>query len=568
MAASPQVRAGRYPTRSYTPMNSQLRGVSALRLSVLTDETTSPERQREANQGAAASLGIDLADREAVDLGVSASKTTPFERPGLGAWLRRPADFDALVFWRFDRAVRSMDDMHELAKWARDHRKLIVFAEGPGGRLDLDFRNPMNPMTTLMVTLFAFAAQMEAQAIRERVTGAQAAMRLMPLRWRGSRPPYGYMPAPLEGGGVTLIQDPDAVKVLERIIKELKGDPFNGVAPKGTAAIARDLNADGIPSSRDHWSLKQGRKTGGKTGGNPGETVVREQFKWTHGSIKELLTSERLLGWKVTEKGVVRDSEGRPVMATADPILTREEFDAVGAILNERSVDNKKPDRVDTVALLLRVIHCAGCGERMYLHQPSPNSKSTSKTHTYKCSAHNQGRTCETRAIIKREWAEEYAEREFLRMLGALEVTQTRTIPGYDPQPEIDATIAEFEAHQEQQGRQKSAAAKAAWQRHAAALDSRLAELETREKVEPRIEETRTGKNYADLWAKADTAGRRQLMQGAGARLDVSRGKRGRQFKLDEGRVDFSVRDPFFSEAAAELTAMADEERTAEAAWL
>ncbi|MFJ7340142.1 recombinase family protein [Streptomyces sp. NPDC101110] len=541
-------------------MTTQLRGVSALRLSVLTDETTSPERQREANRGAAASLGIDLADREAVDLGVSASKTTPFERPELGSWLRRPDDFDALVFWRFDRAVRSMDDMHELAKWAREQRKMIVFAEGPGGRLVLDFRNPLDPMAQLMVTLFAFAAQMEAQAIRERVTSAQAAMRAMPLRWRGSRPPYGYMPAPLEGGGWTLVQDPDAVAVLERIIKELMGDPANGVSGKSLAAIARGLNADGIPSSRDHWSLKQGRKTGGKTGGKAGETVVRGRFAWRHNAIKELLTSERLLGWKLTDNKPVRDSEGAPVMATAEPILTREEFDAIGAVLAGRSVDNKSVDRVDTVALLLRVIHCAGCGERMYLHRPSPNSKSTSKTETYKCGANIRGKQCEAPAIIKREWADEYAEREFLRMLGALEVTQTRTIPGYDPQPEIDATIAEFEAHQEQQGRQRSSAAKAAWQRHADALDARLAELETRERVETRTEEIRTGKTYADLWAKADTAGKRGLMQEAGARLSVKRGARGGWRKLDERRVDFSVRDPFFTEAAHALTDATAEE--------
>jgi hypothetical protein len=82
MTVKPQVSAVRRDMLSNAGMHTpQLRGVSALRLSVLTDETTSPERQREANRGAAASLGIDLADREAVDLGVSASKTTPFERP-------------------------------------------------------------------------------------------------------------------------------------------------------------------------------------------------------------------------------------------------------------------------------------------------------------------------------------------------------------------------------------------------------------------------------------------------------------------------------------------------------
>ncbi|MFE2701753.1 recombinase family protein [Streptomyces mirabilis] len=541
-------------------MTTPLRGVSALRLSVLTDETTSPERQREANRGAASSLGIDLADREAVDLGVSASKTTPFERPELGSWLRRPDDFDALVFWRFDRAVRSMDDMHELAKWARENKKMIVFAEGPGGRLVLDFRNPLDPMAQLMVTLFAFAAQMEAQAIRERVTSAQAAMRVMPLRWRGSRPPYGYMPAPLEGGGWTLAQDPEAVAVLERIIRELMGDPSKAVPGKSLAAIARGLNDDGIPSSRDHWSLKKGRETGGKTGGKAGETVVRGRFAWRHGAIKELLTSERLLGWKITDGKPVRvGSEGAPVMATAEPILTRAEFDAIGAVLAEHSVDNKKPDRVDTVALLLRVIHCAGCGERMYLHRPSSTSKSTSKTETYKCGAHTRGHNCDAPAIIKREWAEEYAESEFLRMLGALEVTHNRTIPGYDPQPEIDATLAEFEEHQAQQGRHKSNAAKTAWQRHADALDSRLADLESREKVEPRTEEIRTGKTYRRLWTSADTAGKRQMMQDAGAHLNVKRGTRGGWRTLDERRVDFDVRDPFFSDAAADLVAMSDE---------
>ncbi|WP_345568753.1 recombinase family protein [Streptomyces plumbiresistens] len=540
-------------------MNTQLKGVSCLRLSVLTDETTSPERQRDANQGAAAALGIDLADREAVDLGVSASKTTPFQRPELGAWLRRPTEFDALVFWRFDRAVRSMQDMHELATWAREHRKLIVFAEGPGGRLDLDFRNPMNPMTELLIMVFAFAAQFEAQSIRDRVISAQAAMRVMPLRWRGSRPPYGYQPAPLEGGGWTLVQDTEAAAILERIIRELMGDPSKDIAPKSLAAIARGLNDDGIPSSRDHWSLRQGRKTGGKTGGAVGETVVRERFAWRHGAIKELLTSERLLGWKTQGNNPVRDSEGAPVMATAEPILTREEFDAIGAVLAARSVNNQKPDRVDTVALLLRVIHCAGCGQRMYLHRPGINSKSTSKTETYKCPAHTRGYTCEAPAIIKREWAEEYVERDFLRILGALEVTQTRTIPGYDPEPELRATLSEFEAHQAQQGRQKSSAAKAAWQRHADALDARLAELETRERVEPRTESISTGKTYATLWAKADTAGKRKLLLEAGAHLIVKRGTRGGWRTLDERRVDFDVRDPFFADAASDLTAMADE---------
>ena len=537
MTASVQVRGQKRSARSPQPMTNQLRGVSCLRLSVLTDETTSPERQRAANQGAAAALGIDLADREAVDLGVSASKTTPFERKELGSWLRRPDEFDALMFWRFDRAIRSMDDMHELAKWARDHRKMIVFAEGPGGRLVLDFRNPLDPMAQLMVTLFAFAAQMEAHSIRERVIGAQAAMRTMALRWRGSRPPYGYKPAPLEGGGWTLVQDPDAVSVIERIIKAL----MDG---KTANAIALELNADGILSPADHWSQFKGRE-------------IKKPIKWNAATIARMLRSEALIGWKVSKGNPVRDSKGQPVMATREPILTRAEFDQVNALLNKRSINNAA--RTDTNALLFGIVHCASCGGRMYLNRQEGKP---GQRPTYRCGASARGEVCEHPMNIRADWVDEYVTREFLRILGQLEITETRVIPGYDPQPEIDATLAEYEAHMKQQGRQRSNAAREAWERHAEALDARLAELEARPKVEARTEEIRTGRTYEEKWVKADTAGRRKLLTDAGAHLTIKAGTPGGWRKLDERRVDLEIRNPFFDAAADSLMAVA-----AEGAW-
>ncbi|MFD4648486.1 recombinase family protein [Streptomyces sp. NPDC058441] len=524
---------------------TKLRGLRVIRLSVLTDETTSPERQRTAIDSAADSLGIDCADRDAVDLGVSASRTTPFERPELGEWLKRPQDFDALVCWRFDRLVRSMDDIHALSTWARDHRKMIVFAEGPGGRLVLDFRNPLDPMAQLMVTVFAFAAQMEAQAIKERVQGAQAAMRAMPLRWRGSRPPYGYEPAPLDSGGWTLVSDQTAVGVLERVIRDLKGG-------KTLAAIAIELNREDIPSPRDHWAIKKGRETGGKTGGKTG--ITRDRFGWGFDVLKRLLKSETLIGWKVSNGVPVRNSEGAPVMCTDDPIMTRAEFDAVQLLLP--TPGGPRSQRRDTKALLLGVIHCT-CGAQMYLNSQQRNGNWSSR---YKCAAMARGRLCDAPSHVRADWIEEYVEEQFLRMVGGLMVTVTQVIPGYDPQPEIDATAAEYEQHMASEGTQSNPVTLALWQKRRDALDARITELLSRERVEPRTQVTKTGRLYADEWRSTDdTAARRAMLLETGAHLVVAKATGFRDKALDTSRVTFELAEPFFADAAADHLAMVAE---------
>lgn len=552
MTSTPNPLAG-------TVYDQPLRGVRCVRLSVLTDETTSPDRQREADDIAAAALNIDFGEgdslREAVDLDVSASKVSPFDRPQLGAWLSRPESFDVLVWWRFDRAIRSMADMYELAAWAREHRKMIIFAEGiGGGRLVFDFRNPMDPMSELMMVMFAFAAQVESQNISERVMGAQSAMRKMPLRWPGGgKPPYGYMPIPMpeEHGGVgwTLTPDPDAVRVIEYVISEvLKKVPLN--------IIAAELNKRNEPAPLDYWSIKQGRtdESGNIVNAN-GKT--RKRAKWTGANIARLLRNPNLLGWKMHKGVPVRDSDGTPIMAAVEGILTREEFDRVGALLDTRTKP-RKPNtvRADSPALLLGVIHCASCKGRMYLRNDGRQAP------TYVCSPQTRGETCPGRANVRASWVDEYVEARFLKIAGKIPVRRVIEIPGYDPKPEIDATAAEFAEHQKQEGRQKSKAAQAEWQRRADALDARLAELESRDKTEARREVITTGRTYADEWADADTAAKRGMLTDAGVRLEVQKGRRGGWRKLDTRRVRFTMSGEL--DPAAEGVAVAAADVTAE----
>lgn len=118
------------------------------------------------------------------DPDVSAAKVAPMDRPALGEWLAKPTEFDGIAWQRLDRAVRSMADMADLGRWARTHKKRLIFAEGPGGgRLELDMGSPMSE---LILMIPAFAAQMEVQATEERVLGATRYLRSVG-RWKGGR---------------------------------------------------------------------------------------------------------------------------------------------------------------------------------------------------------------------------------------------------------------------------------------------------------------------------------------------------------------------------------------------
>ena len=399
--------------------------------------------------------------------------------------------------------------------------------------------------------MFAFAAQVEAMSIKERVIGAQAAMRTMPLRWRGARPPYGYMPVPLEGGGWTLVPDPEALKVIERIIRELLTGGKDGKG-KAASVIALGLNEDNIPTPRDYWAMKKGRETGGKAGAPKGEkATTHKRFKWSATTIRRVLTSYAMLGWKTHNGKPVRDAVGRPVMATNEPILTRAEYDRVCAVFEERSQGPR--ERKDSNAILLRVIHCKSCGSRMYRHPRKGREP------IYSCSALQNGFKCPRPTMIRADWVEAFVEREFLALVGNINIKEAREIPGYDPAPEIKATLEEFEEHQQQKGRQKSKAARDAWQRRADALDARLAELEATPKVEPRREVIDTGRTYADLWRETDNKGRRRLLQTAGARLETMPGTPGGDHTFDESRVRFTVKGGDLDGVIEELQAISKE---------
>ncbi|MER5907181.1 recombinase family protein [Streptomyces mirabilis] len=103
-----------------------VRVLIALRISYLTDESTSLERQlfdardyvgKKVTQGLNwVEVGIARDDH------VSATKQSPFERAELGHWINEDApEFDLILFWRLDRFIRKVMDMQDMLRWADDH---------------------------------------------------------------------------------------------------------------------------------------------------------------------------------------------------------------------------------------------------------------------------------------------------------------------------------------------------------------------------------------------------------------------------------------------------------------
>jgi len=104
--------------------------LGAVRLSREQDESTSVERQREQIEAWARSKGYEVTVW-ATDTDVS-GKVSPFDRDGLGPYLRPPLlhSWDVLVCAKLDRLTRNVVDWAELAEWATDeHEQLVSVAE-------------------------------------------------------------------------------------------------------------------------------------------------------------------------------------------------------------------------------------------------------------------------------------------------------------------------------------------------------------------------------------------------------------------------------------------------------
>ncbi|MFC9507886.1 recombinase family protein [Streptomyces sp. NPDC057002] len=336
------------PERS--PRPAPPRALAALRLSYLTSVTTSPGRQRSAIQLSAEMLGFALV-AEASDLGVSARRTSPFERPSLSSWLRRPGEYEAVIWAHVDRAVRSVAHMADLIAWGRQHSRTLVFGVTEAG-CPLVVTPQADSSTIRRCMELAHHAEVEARTISDRISNSHEALRATG-RYGGGLVPFGYRKAPHpSGSGWGLAPDPEAAALVHEIVQEVH-------AGRSLITIARKLNDAGVLVPRDRHAQLQGAPTGGRRHGRD-----FDRFRWTSGTLSKVLRSPSLMGHRTHGGETVRDAFGAPVLI-GQPVMSAQEFQALQEILLTRSNGTRRP-RSGTPAMLTGLAHCSGCGGRMY----------------------------------------------------------------------------------------------------------------------------------------------------------------------------------------------------------
>jgi hypothetical protein len=288
--------------------------------------------------------------------------------------------------------------MAELITWGRRHARSFIF-----GLPDEDRALVVTPQaggaTIRRCMDLAYAAEQESRTISDRLSSSHEALRAAG-RYGGGLVPFGYRKSPHpSGSGWCLAPDPQSADLVSMIVKEVH-------AGLSLIAIARKLNEASVLVPRDHHARLQGRPTGGRRHGRD-----FERFRWTSGTLSKVLRSPSLAGHRVHQGRTVRDPEGAPVLI-GPSLLTEEEFRDLQDLLQARS-NGTRHARSRTTALLVGVVHCMGCGGRMYFA-----ARKGYPYGDYMCRATARGETCPAAAGMRSDWLEAYAVDRYLQAIG------------------------------------------------------------------------------------------------------------------------------------------------------
>ncbi|MFI9768592.1 recombinase family protein [Streptomyces sp. NPDC052415] len=465
------------------------RVLGAVRLSILKDDTTSPEKQRQAVEHWTAGPAVDgRIAGWAEDLDVSGAMH-PFKRPGLGPWFNERADeWDVLAVWKLDRLSRKAGHFAEVFEWCQKHGKSIVsVTEG------IDMSTPMGKMFAQIIAAFA---EGELDTIRARALSGSAARKAKGV-WIGGVEPYGYRFERQEGGGKKLVQEPKYAELFSEIVERLKGD-------WSSYKIALDLNKRGVPTWRDHLRIVKGEDPRG--------------VAWTANAIRAIAMNPTVAGIYTYKGENVVDENGENVRITDDPLMNFAEWsEFVAALKSDRPVRRSTPSR----SMLGGVATCQGCGARMSSNKKTkPNGR---VHHYYACNNVNTG-TCPNPGRIRRDDLDT-AVGTFVKVtlgpLPVMERTGNSISQAKIELAEAEATLDRLEADYLAGRFKTDVQVERYWGQHefqSAKVERLREEIKTAEDA-PAWKET--GRTYSEEWTTKDDEQKRVFLQRHGISVTV-----------------------------------------------
>lgn len=473
------------------------------------------ERQREIIQQWADARGHTVVGW-AEDVGVSGA-VDPFVTAELGRWLnRRGSEWDVLCAWRLDRLGRNMIQLHKLFGWCAEQGKALVACTE-----NIDLSGWTGRM---LAAVIAGLAEGELEAIRERQRSSRSKLR-QAARWPGGKPPFGYLAVPRVGGGWTLAVDPEASRLVRRIVDDV-------LDAKPLTRIACELNAEGYRTPRAYYVTQQAAMPALRWAAS--ETPAG---KWSTTSLRNMLRSNALRGYVHHNGEAVRDNDGIPVQL-AEPLVTLDEWELIRTAL-DRVGKSRRGIRRPQPSPLAGIAVCANCG--LTLHHDRNVAKRNNREYVYRYyRCQNQDTV-----LIRAEALETLAEEAFLAEVGALEVRERVWTPGDTREAELREAMTALDELITAAGRAVSSTAKQRLHQQLDTLDARIAELEAAPAHAARWEYRPTGQTYRSVWEFSDPVARRELLRKSGITIAAGVSRVGdRRSASNPGAIHAEIRIP------------------------
>lgn len=253
------------------------------------------------------------------DVGAS-TRSRKKQRPGYAEMMRRAeaGEFAALIAYSNSRLTRRPLELEDLiAVHERTGARIVTVVSGEDNLATADGRM----VARIKASVDAAEAERTAERVaRKHLESAQAGKPV------GGTRPFGW-----EKDGAT-IRDREAV-----LIRQAAVDLLDGV---GVRTICRQWNENGITTS-------------------PGR-------EWTPATLRQMLKSPRLSGWRIHRGKIAVGRDGEPVRGLWAPILDQRTHDAVVARLSKPDGRARIPRRDARHYLLTGTARCGVCGGPMY----------------------------------------------------------------------------------------------------------------------------------------------------------------------------------------------------------